>query len=105
MRLGSFRSLGVVVCGGIFDEEWLKGRVGDRLESWESGEVPYALYAERMRCKNDSESGEVFFIDVESDSQRGRGRWVSEWKWVGLVLKELMLFGGRGGAWGGRRFK
>ncbi len=43
------------------------GKVG-RLESLESGEGPCALVRaqERMRSRDESESGEVFFIDVES---------------------------------------
>ncbi len=85
--MASFRSWVVVVCWVLLADEWLKGRVGDRLASWESGEVPCAVNAERMRSKNDSESGEVFFIDVESDSPGGRwcpsgsGKWKWKWKW------------------------
>jgi hypothetical protein len=49
----------------------LRGRVEGRLESLESGEGPCALVRaqERMRSRDDSESGEAFFIDVESDTQ------------------------------------
>jgi hypothetical protein len=70
MLVGSLRAgTGVLlvcwesVCGGF-----VRGRVGDRLESLESGEGPCALVLaqERMRSRYDSESGEVFFIDVES---------------------------------------
>jgi hypothetical protein len=41
--------------------------------SLESGEGPCALVLaqERMRSAIDSELGEVFFIDVESDTQMG----------------------------------
>lgn len=58
-----------VCCEGLL----LRGRVVGRLESLESGEGPCALVRaqERMRSRDDIESGEVFFIDVESDTQRG----------------------------------
>lgn len=69
----SFGRLGFLVCCVFEDEVLLKGRVVDRLESLESGEGPCALVLaqERMRSKNDSESEEVFFIDVVSDTQMG----------------------------------
>jgi hypothetical protein len=73
--------------GGIVLESWrvrlficwlsvfgglVKGRVGARLVSLESGEGPCALVLaqERMRSVTDGESGEVFFIDMESGTQR-----------------------------------
>lgn len=71
--VGSFGRLGFLVCWVLEDEVLLKGRVVDRLESLESGEGPCALVRaqERMRSKIDSESEEVFFIDVVSDTQVG----------------------------------
>lgn len=66
LRAGVFLVCCESVCG------WLvRGRVGDRLEFLESGEGPCALVLaqERTRSIYDRESGEVFFIDVESDTQ------------------------------------
>jgi hypothetical protein len=53
----------------------LKGSVVDRLASLERGEGPCALVRaqERMRSRYESESGEVFFIDIVSDTQMGDG--------------------------------
>ena len=56
--------------------ELLKGRVGGRLESLESGEGPCALVRaqERMRSIYDGVLVEAFFIDVET-----RERWSCPW--------------------------
>jgi hypothetical protein len=60
---GSFRGTEVLLAVVVV---WFRGRVGDRLVSLESEVVPCALKVERMRSVNDGESGEVFFIDVET---------------------------------------
>ena len=80
MFVESFRRGGIAF-GGI---SWfLRGRVGVRLVSLESGEGPCALVLaqERMRSAIDSELGEVFFIDVESDTQMGLVSWRWNWRW------------------------
>ena len=60
--------------------ELLKGRVGGRLESLESGEGPCALVRaqERMRSIYDGVLVEAFFIDVET-----RERWSCPWGVMG----------------------
>ena len=68
--------------------------------SLESGEGPCALVLaqERMRSIYESELGEVFFIDVELDTQRGGRVFGDGWMDVGWLV-------GRGrrlrAAWGG----
>lgn len=72
----------MTVCCVFAEVEWLRGRVGFLLESLESGEVPCAWFfaQERMRSRNDSELGEVFFIGVVSDTRDG---WCPRKKVVG----------------------
>lgn len=55
----------VQFCWVIGSRGLVRGRVGGRLESAESGEGPCALAfaQERMRSRYDSESGNAFFID------------------------------------------
>jgi hypothetical protein len=69
--------------------ELLKGRVGGRLESLESGEGPCALVLaqERMRSIYDGVLVEAFFIDVET-----RERWSCPW---GLMRKRCQQARGR----------
>jgi hypothetical protein len=76
-------------------EGLLKGRVVDRLVSLESGEGPCALVLaqERMRSIYESELGEVFFIDVELDTQRG-GRVFGDGSWWVGRGRRLRAWGG-----------
>jgi hypothetical protein len=62
--------------------------------SLESGEGPCALVLaqERMRSAIDSELGEVFFIDVESDTQMGLVSW--GWNWEMEVVDVVVGGGG-----------
>jgi hypothetical protein len=92
----SFRGIEVLVCWELV-ERLLKGRVVDRLVSVESGEGPCALVLaqERMRSINESELGEVFFIDVELDTQRG-GRVFGDGRWLVGRGSRLRAWGGGG---------
>ena len=71
MFVVSLRAGVVLVCCESVRDGFVRGRVGGRLESLESGEGPCALVLaqERIRSRYDGESGEVFFIDVESGTQ------------------------------------
>jgi hypothetical protein len=68
----AFEAAVVVVVVVVVVVELLRGRVGVRLESLESGEGPCALVLaqERMRSIYDGVLVEAFFIDVET-----RERW------------------------------
>jgi hypothetical protein len=63
--------------------------------SLESGEGPCALVLaqERMRSIYESELGEVFFIDVELDTQRG-GRVFADGGWLVGRGRRLRAWGG-----------
>jgi hypothetical protein len=91
----SFRGIEFLVCWDPSVEGLLKGRVVDRLVSLESGEGPCALVLaqERMRSINESELGEVFFIDVELDTQRG-GRVFGDGRWLAGRGRRLRAWGG-----------
>jgi hypothetical protein len=58
-------------CVDVCVVELLRGRIEERFELAESGEGPCALARaqERMRSRNDGESGEASFIDIETQQE------------------------------------